>query len=217
MKFTTAVAITLFLLCPATATFAQTIAHANALPVAPEASASAGTSAPALSDRLFETGDQTINLAIGTQIPLFVFGGDATSMTANFYTGASFSLSYQYYILHGLAVGATVSGSYNQTVGGRSLFVAPLSLRTAYWWSLDPFEFCVAVEAGGYISIVNPAGMIGPFAKAGGGVYWRVSNSWSIGVQPYYWFIPEIHTSSYANLTRFGNVLEVSAAAYYHL
>jgi hypothetical protein len=175
------------------------------------ATAAAGNARP------FETGDQTISLAAGVSVPLFTFGGDSTTTKPNLYAGGSFSFTYQYFLGGGLAIGGTLCGDFNQTIGGRNFFMAPLSFRTAYWWTLDPFEFAVAVEAGAYLSRVSGEGMIGPFAKIGGGVFWRVSNGWSVGVQPYYWFVPEIHAAPYENLTRFGNFLETSISAIYHL
>ncbi len=165
----------------------------------------------------FNKGTQTIGISAGVHIPLFVFGGNATSTEDNLSTGGLFGFQYQNFIAPGLAIGGSISGAFNGTIGGGSLFVAPLTFRTAYWWSLLPFELCVAAEAGGYLMRYDNHGMVGPFAKAGGGAYWRSSPSWSLGLQTYYWLVPEIHTGDYADLTRFGNFLEVGLSAVYHL
>jgi hypothetical protein len=203
MMPTKAGALLLLLLAPSLALFSQAGA-------APADSTGSGA-------RPFEIGDQTISLSVGVDIPLFTFGGDSTSFDPNINPGGSFSFTYQYFISPGFSLGGSLAGSFNKTVGDRTLFMAPLSFRTAYWWILDPFEFSAAVEVGAYISRISGEGMMGPFAKLGGGVYWRVSNGWSIGVQPYYWFVPEIHAAPYANLTRFGNFFETSISATYHL
>ena len=165
----------------------------------------------------FEKGTQTIGISAGLQAPLFTFGGDASTTDDKLKLGGLFAFQYQNFVAPGLALGGTISGAFNGTIGGRSLFIAPLSFRTAYWWSLLPFELCVGVEAGGYLMRLEGKGMLGPFAKAGGGAYWRSSPSWSLGLQTYYWLVPEIHTGDYADLTRFGNFLEVGLSAVYHL
>ncbi len=103
------------------------------------------------------------------------------------------------------------------TIGGLTVFTAPLGISASYWWAKLPFEFSLLVEAGGYIMYYNNNSVIDPFAKAGAGVYWRATASWSIGILAYYWFIPEIHYGAYADLTQYGGFLEPSVAAVYHL
>jgi hypothetical protein len=63
----------------------------------------------------------------------------------------------------------------------------------------------------------NSNGIFDPFAKAGAGAYWRVSPSWSVGLQASFWFIPEIHYGDYSSLSQYGGFVETSLAAVYHL
>jgi hypothetical protein len=165
----------------------------------------------------FLRGEQTISLGAGLQIPIFIADTEISPIDSKLLLGGSFSFSYQYFISRGFALGGTIAGAFNGTIGGRSLFIAPLSFRTAYWWSALPFEFCVAAEAGGYLMRLDADGMLGPFTKAGGGAYWRVSSAWSVGLQGYFWLVPEIHTGSYSSLTRVGGFVEAAIAAVYHI
>jgi hypothetical protein len=165
----------------------------------------------------FTVGSQLITIAAAGQTPLFTFGGDSSTTTANMYVGGSFTFGYQYFVARSLSIGGALSGSYNLSIGGLSLFTLPLTFKTAYWWSLLPFEFSVNAEVGGYMMRFDGKGMLGPIAKAGGGAYYRVSSGWSVGFEANYWFVPEIHTAPYANLTRFGNFLETGLTAVYHL
>ena len=200
MKSPTAWALALILaLCPTIASFAQE------------------GSAATLGVQTYEKGDQLISLGAGTTIPLFTFGGDAAATDPKLYTGGSFSVGYQYFLTHGLAIGGTLSTSFNKTYGGRDFLMAPLSIRTAYWWSLKDFDLAASMEFGVYFSKVSTETTSGPFAKAGGGIYWRINNNWSLGLQTYYWFVPEIHTGDYVDLTRFGNILEAGVLAAFHL
>lgn len=195
----------------------QTPGAAPAAPESPPQSPADGevVAEDALSANPFLRGDQTISLSIGLHIPLFILPD--TSDERKLDLGGSFSFGYQYFVARGLALGGTIAGAFNSTIGDRSLFVAPLSFRTAYWWSFMPFEFDVAAEVGGYISRLSGNGMLGPFAKVGGGAYWRGASSWSVGLQSYLWIVPEIHVGDYADLTQTAGFVEVAVTAVYHL
>jgi hypothetical protein len=80
-----------------------------------------------------------------------------------------------------------------------------------------PLEFSVLAEAGGYLSRYAGDGMLGLFAKAGGGAYWRIAPSWSVGLQAYFWFVPELHTDPYTSLDALAGYVETSLGAVYHL
>ncbi|MGO8694244.1 MAG: TP0733 family outer membrane beta-barrel protein [Rectinemataceae bacterium] len=168
-------------------------------------------------------GDQTLSLAAGVTVPLLLSVPAQSSSTsaANLYTGGLFSFSYQYFLSHGLAIGGTIDGAFNGVIDGSTLFVAPLSFRTAYWWSLGAFELCTAVEFGAYLLDLDYSGTsnvaVDPFGKAGGGVYWRVSRGWSVGLQSYFWFLPEIKTNGDTTKDGYVGFLEVAIAAFYHL
>jgi hypothetical protein len=189
---------------------------------AEDAPAGAGTpadNAPAadeVSTSPYLPGEQTIGIAAGAHIPAFIVpetGGGA----ANLSTGGSFSFSYQYFLLRGLAAGGTLSFAFNGTIGGQSIFTMPLGATVAYWWAKMPFEFSILGEAGGYLMRYHNTGMIDPFFKAGAGAYWRLSSGWSVGLQSYLWFVPEIHYGSYSNLSQYAGFVETSLAAVYHL
>jgi hypothetical protein len=206
MKTRTAAAVILALLLVPAAALSADDANTKARPIAGRAT---------LAD--FEKGDQTIGLGIGLQLPLFIFDSDFQTTSANMNAGASFSVSYQYFVTKGLALGGSLSAAFNSTIANRSFFVAPLTFRTAYWWTTGPVELGLALEVGGDIKVLDSHTVFGPFAKAGAMAGWRISNAWSVGIQSFYWLIPEIHTGDQSSLTRYGNMLEVSATATYHL
>ncbi len=166
-------------------------------------------------------GDQTISLTTGFQIPLFVLPDTSSTEGAKLLLGGSFAFTYQYFLSSHIAIGGTLTGAFNGTVGGRNLFIAPLSFRTAYWWTKGALEIGIGLEAGGYLMRLTSSGasygMVGPFAKFGPAVSWRITQGWSIGSQAYYWFVPEIHSGDMASETRFGNFVEFAVAAVYHL
>ncbi len=164
----------------------------------------------------FLPGEQTIGLAAGLQIPAFLLPSEGGGI-GNLKLGGSFSFSYQYFIARGLGIGGNIAGAFNPTIGGLWLFTAPLGFTAAYWWAKLPFEFSLLGEAGGYLMRYNNYGMIDPFAKAGCGAYWRATPSWSIGLQAYFWFVPEIHYGGSSDLSAYAGFVETSLAAVYHI
>jgi len=157
-----------------------------------------------------------IGLGAGVQIPAFL-SPKTKGGVDNLNLGGSFSFSYQYFVLRGLALGGSISGAFSGTIGGGSLFIAPLGATAAYWWTKLPFEFSVLGEVGGYMMRYDSHGIIDPFAKAGVGAYWRVSSAWSLGLQGNLWFVPEIHYGDYTSLSQYAGFVETSIAAVYHL
>jgi hypothetical protein len=197
---------------------AASYADSSSSPADGSATAGGDSAAAAAVDQSspFLPGEQSIGLSLGLHIPALMQTAIGSS-TSNLYLGGSFSFSYQYFIERGLAIGGNLAGAFNNTIGGLSVFTAPLGFTTSYWWSALPLEFSVLGEVGGYVSRYNSKGIIGPFAKAGGGAYWRVAPGWSVGLQGYYWLVPEIHSSTYQSLDALTGFVETSIGAVYHL
>ena len=165
---------------------------------------------------LHRKGSQNITLALGAGIPLFILPSDPLDAPRPLDIGANFSLGYQYYVFNRIAVGGSLTGAFNTTIGGRTLFMAPISLRAGYWWGQDSMEFNVGMDLGLNIMRLSGNGVITPFVKAGAAAFIKVSEVWGIGGQVFWWFVPELHAGSNANLTRYGNFLELSLGTVYH-
>jgi hypothetical protein len=188
-----------------------------AAPAASPADEAPAEALPAGDSSPFQPGEQTVSFGLGALFPVFILPDTGTGYL---YTGGSFSFSYQYFVANGFAIGGNFAGAFNGTIGGLSLFTAPLGFTAAYWWTKLPLEFCVLAEAGGYLmrySTSPSKGIIDPFAKAGAGVFWRISPGWSVGVQGNFWFVPEIHYGDYASLSQYTGFVETSLSAVYHL
>jgi hypothetical protein len=161
-------------------------------------------------------GEQLLGLSAGFQIPAFLVPQTGAGVT-NLKLGGSFAFSYQYFVARSFAIGGNIAGAFNGTIGGQTVFVAPLGATASYWWTKLPFEVSVLGEAGAYLMRYNGKGIIDPFAKVGGGGYWRAAPSWSLGVQTYLWFVPEIHYGGYSSLNQYAGFIETSISAIYHL
>ncbi len=165
---------------------------------------------------LHRKGSQLISLNAGADIPLFILTDSFDAEKAKLSVGASFTLGYQYFIANRFTIGGSLCGAFNGTVGGRTLFVAPIAFKMGYWWGKSTMEYNVGADLGLSILRLSGDGVISPFTKLGGGAYAQVNEAWSLGGQVYWWLIPEIHLGSNSALTRYGNFLEVSLSALYH-
>jgi hypothetical protein len=203
--------------CAAALTFFVPLsASAQDAEAKPESPSDGSIAAEETSNNPFLRGEQTLQLNAGLQIPLFL--APVTDQgVGNLKLGGSFSFSYQYFLSRGFALGGSISGAFNGTIGDSTVFVAPLGVTAGYWWSSMPFEFCAIGELGGYLMRYNDKGILGPYAKLGGGVLWRFTASWSLGLQSFLWLVPELHYGEHADLTQYAGFLETSIAAVYHL
>jgi hypothetical protein len=211
-----AVAIAALFLLPIAAFAADSNEAVQTEPPSSPADPAIGPSSTDTPVNPFLPGEQIIGLSAGFHIPLFLLP-ESGGGVSNLGLGGSFSFSYQYFVARGLSLGGNIAGAFSGTIGGSSVFIAPLGVTTSYWWSTLPFEFSVLGEAGGYLMRYNGKGIIDPFFKAGGGAYWRATASWSIGLQAYLWFVPEIHYGAYSNLSQYAGFVETSISAVYHL
>lgn len=164
-----------------------------------------------------EKGSQIISITTGAGIPLFILPASADpGEDRPLKVGASFNLSYRYFIADRVTIGGGLTGAFNGTVGGRTLFLAPVTVGAAWWWNSAALEGNAGLDVGMNVMRLSGNGMLTPFAKAGTGLFYRISGGWSLGAQMYGWLIPEIHTGDYSELTRYGTELELSISALYH-
>jgi hypothetical protein len=162
-------------------------------------------------------GDQSITILAGGFIPLFVLDNTGALISpSNMYPGASFGVQYRYMLGKSIGIGGSIAGSFVTTVGGGTLFLAPIGVTAAWVAGGEPMEYEVSTELGMNIMRIYGNGLIEPYAKLGAGLSRYVSSSWSIDTKVSWCFIPEIHLGTYSSLNSYANFLEFSIGAIYH-
>ena len=162
-------------------------------------------------------GDQSITILAGGFIPLFVLDNNGALLSdSNMNPGASFGVQYRYMLGRHIGIGASIAGSFVTTLGGGTLFLAPIGASVAWIGGGDPLEYEFSTELGMNIMRLYGNGLIEPYAKVGAGLSRYVGSSWSIGTKVNWCFIPEFHLGSSSNLNRYANFLEFSIGAVYH-
>jgi len=167
---------------------------------------------------VYSLGDQTLRINLGTFVPLFFFG--AGYEPAKLTIGGAGSIAWESYLSNNAALGVEIGGSFAFTENRRALFMLPIAMRASYILSRYPFEFPLTVAAGINFSRVSEAQKIDSFLKAGGTFLWNYSSQWAFGANLFYWFVPQIYTASSpagSDATRYGNFLEFTLSALYHL
>lgn len=181
------------------------------------AAAGAQETAPSSSAPAANKGDQSITIIAGGFIPLFVLDNNgALISTPNMSPGATFGLQYRYMLGKHFGVGGTVAGSYVNTIGGGTLFLAPIGASAAWVTGSELLEFEGSAELGLNIMRLYGNGLISPYAKLGVGLGRYISTAWSIGANVNWWFVPELHFGSYSKLNAYANFLAFTLGAAYH-
>ena len=167
---------------------------------------------------VYSLGDQTLRINLGLFVPLFFFGDgfDPARLTL----GGAGSLAWESYLSNEVTVGVEVGGSFSFTENRRTLFMLPVAARGSYILSFYPIEVPLTLAAGFNFSRVADAQKVDPFVKAGTSFLWNYSSQWAFGANLFYWFVPQIYTASSpagADATRYGNFLEFTLSALYHL
>lgn len=109
------------------------------------------------------------------------------------YVGGGFSIGYYRFFTNWLALGGEVSPTYNVSIGNKSLITVPVTVGAIVQPTLGNFEFPVGITAG--IASSTWANNVTYFpsfaAKAYAGVYYRINDSWSVGVDGSFFWIPQ--------------------------
>ena len=169
---------------------------------------------------VYSLGDQTLRINLGGFLPLFFFGGPDGVESANLTLGGAGSLVWESYLSNNITVGVEVGGSFSFTPNFRTLFMLPIAARGSYIFNFYPFEIPLTLAAGVNISRLVDMTKADPFVKAGSSFLWSYSSQWAFGANLFYWFVPQIYLATSpagADATRYGNFLEFTFSALYHL
>lgn len=166
------------------------------------------------SPSLYNRGDQTFSITLGTINPLFYIRGDGEKIDNKSNLGGAGSLSYNYFFTPHFALGGEFGGMFSGTVGGNMLYIMPFGLRATYQFIKGAFEFPLSIMAGGATQSYLSTNYFGLIVKPGAGAYWRASPDWSFGLNTIWWWVPE--WTGKKETTVYGNFLELTLTARYH-
>ena len=128
-------------------------------------------------------GDQFLKIDVGAIFPLNF--GD------KLYPGIAASAGYYYFLTNTIAVGGDAILGYNMTIGKKPLVTIPITFGALYQPYIGKFEFPLMINLG-FATVTCQQMMYFPAlsVKASAGVFYRWSESWSLGVSAHGYWIP---------------------------
>jgi len=160
-------------------------------------------------------GDQTFIISLGTIIPA-LFQNDSGTVENKFSPpiGGTGSLSYHYYFSPNIFLGGELSGMFAPTLGGNTLFIVPVGVKGGYQFNYNKFEFPVSLTLGVSWHRYLSMSYFGLYMKGGGAAFYRVTNSWSFGLNANWYWLPQWTNVKSESVT--GHMIEITLCARYH-
>lgn len=146
-------------------------------------------------------GDNFFKFGLGAIFPL--------NFDNHLWPGGIAELGYYRFLSEWFAVGCDFSGTYNLSIGNKTLVMLPITLGCMFQPSFGNFEFPIYLNAGlGYETWQNMNYFPSFVLKASGGVFYRINDMISLGGLSSFLWIPQNDKS--------GSFLTASIGLRYH-
>ena len=163
-------------------------------------------------------GDQFIKFSLSMEFPLNFGNPFALRKVGNslrledgnyLYLGGAAELGYYRFLNSWFALGGDFMVGYHATIGNNSLTMVPVTLGALIQPTLGKFEFPIIVTAGvGFETCQNKKYFPSFVFKTEAGAFYRVSESFSVGLTGNYIFIGEVNDH--------GSFAQATVSARYH-
>ncbi len=167
-------------------------------------------------------GDQYIRVGLFANFPLNFgnpFKTDASGRLSEgfLYVGGAAEIGYYRFLNRWLALGGDLIVAYNPTLGNNSLTMVPLTFGVAMQPSFNKFEFPAYLGLGlGFETCQNKKYFPSPVAKAELGAFYRITETWSVGLTGLFLYVPQWSEVDGKTVYDYGNFAMASVSARYH-
>lgn len=140
-------------------------------------------------------GDQYIRLALGVTFPLnFPTLHSAFVGKSQLKIGGAGTIGYHSYVTSKIAIGVDVGFGFNLSIGKHSFNTVPVVITATYEPALWKFSFPLTLGVGFAWESFNGKNYFpGLVVKPEIGCQYRINDSWTIGVESAYMFLPEFN------------------------
>lgn len=160
-------------------------------------------------------GDQFLKFGLGGQAPLN-FGGSVRKGNGSLYWGGDIELGYYRFFNSWFGVGGEITLAYNLSVGNKILVMLPITGGVLLQPSIGKFEFPCFFNVGlAYETWQNMNYFPSFTAKASVGAFYRINESFSVGVSGNGLWIPQWFKDSSKNWN--GLFADINVTVRYHL
>lgn len=166
---------------------------------------------------LNQRGDQFINIGLMVTMPMN-FGGDfPLYRDGNLNMGGMGMLGYHRFLTGWFALGADVCFGYNPTIGKNIFTYVPFMLNMTVQPWFRHFEVPLTLGVGAAMeSYLDNTYFPGLVLKATGGVFYRVTPSWSFGISYDFMYMPQWYKGDDAKHNDYGLFSSFQLGARYH-
>ena len=149
------------------------------------------------------SGDQFLKISIGANFPMNF--GDSL------YIGIGASIGYYYFFSQYFAVGGDAIIGWNNSIGQKPLITVPVTFGIMAQPYVGKFEFPMMLNLGfATTSCQNLTYFPSLAAKASAGAFYRINETWSLGIDSTIYWIPEWFWDSSKNDNGFFTTLGIS-------
>ena len=164
-------------------------------------------------------GDQYIKIALGLCLPLNFPDFESTIKgDSQLKLGGIGSLGYHYFLTSKMAIGFDVSFGFNVSIGSHVFNYVPFIAAFTYQPVAGRFEFPLTIGLGfAWESFGGKNYFPGLVVKPEAGAMFRLTESWSLGLEASYLLMPQFSSWYNDNAENFaGQFLTLSVTARYH-
>jgi len=164
-----------------------------------------------------EPGDQFIRLSIMMSCPLNFGGSFPMYRKGQMNTGGSGAIGYHRFLTSWFAMGVDIAFGYNPTLGNNIFTYVPLIINMTVQPTLGKFEFPITAGVGAAMeNYLSRTYFPGFTFKGEAGVFYRVSPSWSFGLESDFMYMPQWYSGEKKKYNDYANFLSFGLAARYH-
>ncbi len=162
-----------------------------------------------------EPGDQFIKIGLMGVFPMNFGGSFPLFRDGQLSTGGAGELGYHRFLSNFFALGVDISFGYNPTIGENIFTYVPIVIDATFQPTFKKFEFPITVGIGAAMeSYLNRTYFPGLVLKGEVGAFYRVTASWSFGLEIESWFMPQWYSNSKYN--DYGVFSSLAISARYH-
>lgn len=150
--------------------------------------------------KMNQSGDQYLRVSIAGTFPLnFPNFTSLFDSTSKLKIGGMGTLGYHYFLTENLAVGADVGFGFNVTIGSHVLNTIPILATATFQPTAGKWEFPITLGIGMAPQIYISYHYFGMAVKGDAGAFYRVTPSWSIGIEGSYLWLPHFTAGNQAH------------------
>ena len=154
-----------------------------------------------------QSGDQYIILKLNVDIPYRPF--------KQLLVGGSGTIGYHRFVTENLTLGGGLSFGYSKTIGSNVFYFVPILFRAGWQFTAGKFEIPLSLGIGGSFENYIDRTYFGFTLHPDVAVFFRYNTSWSFGLHPGVFILPQWYKNTEHNYT--GIIQDIGLTVRYHL